>query len=195
MLPEELLLNISKGDNAAFRQFYELFKARVYNTCLLHVQNAPEAEELTQDVFIEVHNKAGDFKGNSAVSTWVYRIAVNKCIDLLRYKGRQKRFAFITSIFNKDTGELKYDRVEFEHPGVKIENKEKAARLFAAIRQLPENQQSAFILKYIEGLPQKDIADVLAITEKAAESLLQRAKGNLRKSLGDLYDENEGLKQ
>jgi len=193
MQPEELLFQIGKGDNTAFKQLYELFKVRVYNTCLSHLQNESDAEEATQDVFVEVHRSAAGFKSNAAVSTWIYRIAVNKCIDRIRHNNRQKRFAFVTSIFNKDSGELMHNPPEFNHPGILAENKEKAARLFKSIRELPENQQSAFILKQVEGLSQKEIAYILDMTEKGIESLLQRAKANLRKKLGDIYDKNEGF--
>ncbi|MCB0700410.1 MAG: RNA polymerase sigma factor [Chitinophagaceae bacterium] len=175
----------------SFKQFYELFNARVYNTCLSHLQNEAEAEEAAQDVFLEIHKAAASFKGTSKVSTWVYRITVNKCIDLIRYKNRQKRFAFISSIFNKDTGELMHNPPEFNHPGIVYEQKEKAAKLFGAIKQLPENQQTAFILKQVEGLSQKEVAEIMDMGEKAVESLLQRAKSNLRKMLGDMYRETK----
>ena len=191
MQAEELLFLISNGDNAAFKQLYELFKGRVYNTCLSHLQHAGEAEEATQDVFVEIHKSSGEFKGNAAVSTWVYRITVNKCIDRIRHRNRQKRFAIVTSIFSKETGALLHNPPEFNHPGVVYENKEKAVKLFSAIRQLPENQQSAFILKQVEGLSQKEVAGALDMSEKAIESLLQRAKANLRKILGDMYNETK----
>lgn len=194
MHAEELLYRVSKGDSLAFKELYELFKKRVYNTCLSHLQNQSDAEEATQDVFVEVHKNAVNFKATAAVSTWIYRIAVNKCIDRIRHNNRQKRFAFVTSIFSKDSGELMHDPPEFNHPGIAIENKEKATKLFNAIAQLPENQQSAFILKQVEGLSQKEVAYILDMSEKGIESLIQRAKVNLRKKLGDMYDKNEGFK-
>lgn len=192
MQPEELLFHIANGDTSAFRQLYELFKSRVYNTCLSYLQNTAEAEEATQDVFVELHHSAASFKGTSSVSTWVYRITVNKCLDRIRYNNRQKRFAFLSSLF-KPTGEMAHDPGHFEHPAASLEQKEKSVVLFKAIRQLPENQQTAFILKQVEGLSQKEIAAIMDLGEKAVESLLQRAKGNLRKILSDYYDNNEGL--
>lgn len=191
MQPEELVILICNGDRHAFKQFYELFKARVYNTCLSHLQHVSEAEEATQDVFLEIHRNACSFRQDASASTWVYRITVNKCIDRIRYKKRQKRFAFVSSIFHKDTGELMHDPPEFRHPGVVSEQKDRAASLFAAISQLPDNQRSAFILKQVEGLSQKEVAYIMDLSEKALESLLQRAKGNLRKTLGDLYRETK----
>ena len=190
MLPNELILLIAKGDETAFRQLYELYKERVYNTCIYYLQQVTEAEEITQDVFVEVYHSAAGFRGNSSVATWVYRIAVNKCLDRLRYQNRQKRFAFVSSLFNKETGALMYDAPGTDNPGKALENKEKAKILQDAIRQLPMNQQTAFILRQVEGLSQKEIAEIMGMGEKAVESLIQRAKTKLRKLLGAIYDQN-----
>lgn len=153
---------------------------------LSYVQLRPEAEELTQDVFVEIYQSAEKFAGNAALSTWVYRITVNKCLDFLRYQKRQKRFAALKSLFWGETGELRYDPPDFDHPGVLLERQEAARLLFGAIRQLPEAQQTAFILSYVEDLPQAEVADVMGLSRKAVESLLQRAKANLRKRLEKL---------
>lgn len=193
MHPEEILILVAKGDKNAFGQLYALFKDKVYNTSISYLQQDNDAEEITQDVFVEVYHNAGTYKGGASVSTWIYRITVNKCLDRIRYNNRQKRFSFITSIFNKDTGGLQHDRPHFDHPGVGAENRERAAILFSAIRQLPENQQTAFILKQVEGLSQREISQIMDMGEKAVESLLQRAKANLRKILSDYYNSNEGL--
>lgn len=193
MQPEEILILVAKGDKDAFGQLYILFKDKVYNTCISYLQQSSEAEEATQDVFVEVYHNANTYKGGASVSTWIYRITVNKCLDRIRYNNRQKRFSFITSIFNKDTGGLQHDKPHFDHPGVGAENRQRATMLFNAIRQLPENQQTAFILKQVEGLSQREVAQIMDIGEKAVESLLQRAKTNLRKVLSDYYNSNEGL--
>lgn len=191
MKAEELLHYVSKGDAVAFGQLYELLKGRVYNTCLSYLQNTAEAEEATQDVFVEVHRRAGDFKGNAAVTTWVYRITINKCIDRIRHGQRKKRFGIVSSLFSKETGEAQQHPPVFEHPGIIAENKERAKLLFAAIAQLPDNQRAAFVLKHIEQLSQKEVAYIMEVGEKAVESLLQRAKANLRKALGDMYHETK----
>lgn len=192
MQAEELLYSIAKGDANALAKLYELFKNKVYNTALVYLHNVEEAEEVLQDVFLEVFNNAKNFKGNAAPSTWIYRITINKCIDKVRYRSRRKRFAFITSIFSKETGELVHDSPTPDHPGVIAEHKEQSKALFAAIDQLPDNQRAAFVLKQVEGLSQKEVAAVMDMSEKAVESLLQRAKGNLRKALGDIWERSKG---
>ena len=189
MTDAELIEHTARGNSDAFREVYELFKAKVFNTSISFLQNREEAEEVTQDVFLEVHRSAPQFKGESSVGTWIYRIAVNKSLDALRYRKRKKRFGFLISIIQKESGSLNVDVPDFHHPGVLLENQEKSSILFKAIDSLQENQKTAFVLSQVEQLPQKEIAVVMALSEKAIESLLQRAKGNLRNELEKYYPE------
>lgn len=152
-----------------------------------YVQQLEWAEDITQDVFIEVYQSIKDFNEQASLKTWIYRITVNKCLDALRAQKRQKRFAFLTGLFHKDTGALLYDLSHFDHPGILAEKKEDAKFLFEALQSLPANQKTSFILFQLEGMSQKEIADILNITDKAVESLMQRAKANLRKKLANLY--------
>ena len=172
----------------ALRNFLEQYQERVYNTALSFVKDVSDAEELSQDVFLTVWNSISGFKGESSLSTWVYRITVSKSLDLLRSKQRKKRFAFLTSLTTV-RNEIKHHPVNWVHPGILQENKEKAAYLFRAIDMLPDNQKIAFTLSKLEQLSQKEIAQVMEIKEGAVESLIQRAKQNLRKYLEGIYDE------
>lgn len=172
----------------ALKWFMGQYQVRVYNTALSFVKDLSDAEELTQDVFMTVWNSISDFKEESTLNTWVYRITVTKSLDLIRSRQRKKRFAFITSLTNSNN-EIKHHPVNWVHPGIVHENKEKAAYLFQAMDTLPENQRVAFTLSKIEQLSQKEIAEVMQIGEGAVESLLQRAKQNLRKQLESIYDE------
>jgi RNA polymerase sigma factor (sigma-70 family) len=151
------------------------------------VQNKEDAEDLTQEVFIEVFHSLEKFKQESSLSTWIYRITVNKSLDFLRKKNRKKRFGFMTSLFHKETGEINFDKGHFDHPGILLEKKENARILFEAIDLLSENQKTAFILFHVEELSQKEIAAIMNLSPKAIESLIQRAKTTLREKLGDLY--------
>lgn len=187
--PEILLEEIRRGNEKALQQLFLQLKDTVFNVSLGYTANREDAEEITQDVFVEVFHSANSFKGDSSVKTWVCRIAINKSLDYLRFKKRKKRFAILTSLFSKETGEVKYHQPDFNHPGVTLEDKEKAGYLFAAIEKLPENQRTAFILLKMEGLSQREAAETMQINEKALESLYQRAKQNLRKELAGIYNE------
>ncbi|MFK7983098.1 MAG: RNA polymerase sigma factor [Saprospiraceae bacterium] len=165
---------IAKGDKFAFREFYALFQERVYNTAISYVQNVADAEEITQDVFLKIYKNALKFKGTAAVSTWIYRITVNTALNVLK---KRQRFSFFK------LGREETAISDFDHPGILLEKKEDAKILFAEIKRLPSNQQTAFILSFIEGLPRQKVAAIMDTTLKAVESLLQRAKKNLRVQL------------
>lgn len=105
----------------------------------------------------------------------------------MRAKTRQKRSGLLSQLFDREGNEM-VTAPDFVHPGVLAENREKAGYLFKAIYSLPENQKTAFVLTHIEDLPQKEVAEIMDMTVKAVESLLQRAKANLRKQLGDMRE-------
>ncbi|RMD72507.1 MAG: sigma-70 family RNA polymerase sigma factor [Bacteroidetes bacterium] len=169
---------IGQGDRKAFEALYRRYADRVYNTALGFAKNAEDAEEITQDVFVRIWRGAQAFKGEAAVHTWIYRITVNAALSFLKKK---EKHAAVSS------GEGLPDGATFDHPGARLENKEKARLLFQVIDTLPDNQRTAFLLSYVEHLPRQEVADVMGLSLKAVESLLQRAKQNLRKRLEPLY--------
>lgn len=185
----ELLAQLTSGSTDALEQIFRLYKNNVFNLVLGYVQNHEDAEEITQDVFVEVYKSASSFRQDASLKTWLYRIATNKALDFIRYKKRKKRFGLITSLFSPTSGEPVLPFKEKQHPGVELEDKEKAYYLFKAINALPENQKTAFVLLKVELLSQKEAAEVMQINEKALESLYQRAKANLRKTLEKIYEE------
>ena len=182
----QLIARLKERDAAAFREIIETRQGLVYNTVLGLVQQAEDAEDVTQEVFIKVFESIHGFKGESAFSTWLYRIAVTTALEFLRRKKRKKRFGFMTSLFG-DSNEPVYEPADFVHPGVRLEERENARMLFAAIRTLPENQRVAFALHKVEGLSYQAVASVMEISVSAVESLIHRAKQNLRKKLENFY--------
>jgi RNA polymerase sigma-70 factor (ECF subfamily) len=160
----------------------------VYNLALNYVQNVEDAEEITQDVFVSVYQSIHSFQENSSLSTWMYRITINKSLDFLKSKQRKKRFALLTSLFFDNSNDLKHNPPEFNHPGVLLEHKEALGKLFKVINELPNKQKTALILHKIEQKSQAEVAEIMNISLKAAESLIQRAKTNLSKKL----DNSEG---
>lgn len=161
----------------------------VYNTVLGFLQNAEDAEDVTQDVFIKVYESIHQFKGESAFSTWLYRITVTSSLEFLRKKKRKKRFAFITGLLG-DNNEPRHDPPDFVHPGVQLDNREKGRMLFKALKQIPENQRIAFTLHKVEGLSYQEVAGAMETSVAAIESLIHRARQNLKKLLKDYYREN-----
>lgn len=166
-----------------FEELYNKNKNKVYNLALNYVQNTEDAQEITQDVFVAVYQTQNTFKEQSSVSTWIYRITINKCLDFLKAKKRKRRFAFLTSIFFENNSDLKHDPPDYNHPGILLEDKESLKVLFDRINELPDNQKTVLILHKIEQKPQAEVAEIMNLSTKAVESLMQRAKTNLAKKI------------
>lgn len=162
---------------------YKEHKDLVFNLALSYTQKVQDAEEITQDVFVAVYQGLGDFNQASKMSTWLYRITINKSLDFLKAKKAKKRFAFITSIFKDKSTELLYDLGHFNHPGILMEEKENVSNIFACINDLVPNQKTAIILSKIEGKSQKEVGVIMDLSPKAVESLISRAKENLKNKL------------
>ena len=182
----ELIEKLKHGDETAFKAIVEQWQDMVYNTILGIVQNETEAEDLAQDVFIKVFEKISTFKGDSKFSTWLYRIATTTALDHLRSKKRKKRSGFLQAL--SGSSDEKEQIPDFHHPGVSLDNKERATVLFKAIEALPDSQKAAYTLHKLEGLSYRDVSEVLNTTVSAVESLMSRANQNLRKQLEEYYN-------
>jgi RNA polymerase sigma factor (sigma-70 family) len=181
---------INKHDN--FEILYNEHKMLVYNVALNYLQNVEDAEEITQDVFIQLHESLSKFKEQSTLKTWIYRITINKCLDFIKHKNSQKRF-FIFG--KKSQNELELQNITtFEHPGILLENKENAAVLFKTINELNENQKTAFILSKIDGLSNPEISEIMQLSVSSIESLIFRAKTTLKEKLSNKFEEHRKKK-
>ena len=180
MTEQELIQGLKNRDELAFRELVLKYQDRVYNTVLGYVHHTADAEDLAQEVFIKIHHSIHQFREDSGLFTWIYRIAVTQSLDFLRKKKSQKRFGFIMNLFGNDN-RPNYEPVDFHHPGVQLDRKEDAAKLFVLINNLPENQKTALLLNKIEDLSYAEIAAIMQTTVPAVESLLHRAKQSLRK--------------
>ncbi len=185
MTEQELIYGLRNGEELAFKELVNRFQHKVFNTSLGLLQHHTDAEDIAQEVFIQVYRSINNFKEEASLATWIYRITVTKCFDNLRSKKRKKRFGFISSLFGEDNTPV-VDTADFNHPGVQLDKKEDAKILFKLIAELPEMQQTAFILNKVEELSYREIAVILNTTEPAVDSLLQRAKQNLRKKINQL---------
>lgn len=165
-----------------FEEIYHTNKNLVFNLALQYVQNKEDAEEITQDVFVSAYQSLNSFQYEAKMSTWLYRITIHKALDFIKAKNRKKRFALLRSIFGIQN-ELEIDTPVFDHPGVSLEQKESLEQLFKHINSLPDNQKTALILSKIEEKSQIEIAEIMQLSPKAVESLVQRAKVNLLKKL------------
>ena len=168
-----------------FDAIYHEHKGLVFNLALNYVQNTQDAEEITQDVFVSAYKALASFRKESKVSTWLYRITINKSLDLIKKRKRKKRFGFVTSLFFDNTNDIKFDQPSFDHPGVQLEHKEAIENIFKHINTLPPNQKTALILSKLEGKSQAEISVIMETSVKAVDALVQRAKKGLSKRLNN----------
>ncbi|MDD5361771.1 MAG: sigma-70 family RNA polymerase sigma factor [Ignavibacteria bacterium] len=185
MTDSETIENLRTGDEQSYKMLVEDFGNKVFNTVLGLIQNHQDAEDITQEVFIEVFKSVNKFRCDSSLSTWIYRIAINKSLETIRKNKRKKRFAFLHSF--SDLKKEAEGVTDFVHPGVLLENKERSAVLFKAISKLPENQKITYNLSKVDGLSNKEIAEIMKMSIQSVESLLHRAKVNLKKYLTNYY--------
>lgn len=175
-----LIAGLKAKDELAFREVVEVYQDMVYRTCFGFLHNSEDAEDLAQEVFIQVHNSIEKFRGDSKLSTWLYRIAVNKSLNKIR-GGKFSKFIDLDSLFESQ------HNTTTNNPYGTLENKERADILNRAIDKLPPNQRTAFILSKYQGVPNKEISEIMSMSLSSVEALHHRAKKNLQQLLVNYY--------
>ncbi len=175
---------ILDGEKDKFRILVEQYQQMVFRTCMGFLHNKDDADDLTQDVFIQAYQSLAGFKSESSFSTWIYRIAVNASLNMVR-KSRgnsilQRFELFSGTVHGKEL--TLPDSIE-ENPENILIRHEHVEWLQKALDSLPEKQRTAIVLSKYDDLSQKEIAEIMNTTEGAVEALLQRAKKNLREKL------------
>ncbi|WP_405576743.1 RNA polymerase sigma factor [Winogradskyella sp. Asnod2-B02-A] len=188
MTETEFIRELKSKSTVAYSKLVDDFQQKVFATCISFVPNKEDAEDIAQEVFVEVYNSIHKFKGDSKLSTWIYRITTNKCLEFIRKKSTKKRFAFLQSITGNAIPMDKTDYfTEMNHPGILLENKELNATLFKAINGLPKSQSVIFTLHKIDGKSYQEVAEITNKSLSSVESLMFRAKKNLQSILENYY--------
>jgi RNA polymerase sigma-70 factor, ECF subfamily len=182
MSDKELVEQILNGDYSHFRHLVEEYKLQVQRTCYGFTQSQSDAEDIAQEVFIEVFESLGSFRHQSKISTWIYRIAVNKSLNHLR---KQKRRLIVQSLEDLLVGKGKAEEYIDDRrlPDDFTDPDENTKRLKLALNELPNNQRVAITLYTYQQLSYKQISEVMDISVSSVESLIFRSKRNLRKIL------------
>jgi RNA polymerase sigma-70 factor, ECF subfamily len=171
----ELARSAGNGDMAAFEEIYTRHHRRVYSICLRMLQNASEAEDLTQDVFIQLYRKIGSFRGDSAFTTWLHRMTVNQV--LMHFRKRNVKFEKTT-----EEGETPEQIVSGTANPERMRIVDKIA-LDNAIAQLPEGYKNVFVLHDVEGFEHEEVARILGCSVGTSKSQLHKARLKLQKLL------------
>ncbi len=184
MNEQELIKQLVQKSETAFKWLVESYSGVVFNTILNILHDETEAEDAAQEVFIKIYESIGSFRQDAALSTWIYRLAINKALDKTRRRKTRERLHQVIPWWMP--GENKTGKTTFIHPGILLEHKEKAALLFKAIDGLPEKQKIAFTLIKVQGMKYEEVSKIMDQQIKAIESLISRAKQNLQQKLKNM---------
>jgi len=168
------------GDAAAFERIYRLHSRKVYNLCLRMAGDRTEAEDLTQDVFLQLFRKIGMFRGESAFSTWLHRVAVNTVLQRFRKKAPAETSA--ETILNPEE-EFATLPTEFGGPDLRLNGVIDRITLHAAINELAPGYKAMFVLHDVEGYDHSEIARMFGCTVGNSKSQVHKARLQLRKAL------------
>lgn len=182
MTEYELIHSIINGNKQNFRELVEQYQSMVFRTVMGFVHSNEDAEDLTQEIFIQVYQSLNKFQGDAQFSTWLYRIAVNTSINFVNKQNRKNIFQQIGDFIQN----LNPNEYSEKNPEDLTIEKERESQIKRAIDSLPEKQRTAFVLSKYDDLSQKEIAIIMDITEGAVEQHLQRAKKNLQQKLSSL---------
>jgi len=171
---EHLIRRFRSGDVSAFEELVRAYQDRIYNLCRYMLRSPLDAQDAAQDVFLKAYKGLEDFKPNSSLYTWIYRIAVNTCLD---YKRKSRREA----LKHKSLAETS---PAAEPISTQIHNsKEASEAIQQALAELRENSRAVLVLREIEGLSYEEIAEVLSASVSAVKSRLSRARQEFRRVL------------
>ncbi len=174
---------LQNGSQSEFEQLLQEYRDKVINICYGFLSSREDAEDVAQEVFVEVYRSIGQFRREAKLATWISRIAVNKSIDTLRKRKRKKRLVDLKGLFfAKGCGAAHQD------PAEPLNLKERRDILFMAMQNLPTKQRTALVLCKIELLSNKEAAKVMRTSVSAVESLLFRGRANLEKELRQYYE-------
>lgn len=175
----EAIERAKRGDGGAFSRLYELHKRRVYSLCLRMTANSAEAEDLTQEVFMQLFRKLHTFRGESAFSTWLHRLAVNAVLMHLRKKG-----LVAVSLEETTEGEEgESPKKEVGGPDNLLAGSIDRVNLQRAIQRLPPGYKTVFVLHDIEGYEHNEIAEIMGCSVGNSKSQLHKARMKLREYL------------
>jgi RNA polymerase sigma-70 factor (ECF subfamily) len=182
----ELVRRAQQGNSDAFASLFHSHKARIYSVCLRMTNNAAEAEDLTQDAFLQVFRKLATFRGDSALSTWLYRIAVNTV--LMHFRKKVLRQISLDEPYNQDA---KVVRREYGSRDDRLTGSVDRIALARAIKELPDGYRTIFLLHEVEGYEHQEIAELLDCSVGNSKSQLHKAKLRIRELLGRARQEEE----
>lgn len=189
----ELVKLIKKGNLKALEDIVEKYETKVFNLAMKFMGCQEDAEEVSQDVFITLYQKAGSFKGNSAFSSWLYRITVNSAFMKLRKRKKDLSVSINDLLTPNHRDWIERDTSYNSCSESQIVNMELTGILNQAILKLPVRYRSVFVLKDVDGLSNQEVSSLLDLSMPAVKSRLHRARIMLQKRLNVCYKDYTGV--
>jgi RNA polymerase sigma-70 factor (ECF subfamily) len=187
--PDISLDALQTGDRTEFARLVDAYSTKIYRLALKMLGDEQDAEDVLQNTFMKALQSIKKFEGRSSLSTWLYRIAVNEALMMLR---RQKPTVQVAMDYEDDEDEIQHP-IQFTDwcclPEEDLLSEEARRHLDEAIRRLPEKLQVVFLLRDIEGLSIRETSEALGLTETAVKTRLLRARLKLREQLSTYYGE------
>ncbi len=185
---KELIKKLKQGKNEFFPELISKYKSVVFGHAMSYLRNAQDAEDVTQEIFVNIFNYIKNFRGDSSLSTWIYRITVNTCKNKLKQLSRIRSRIADEPMENSEDGQPESmiacirEKQEKEPDNVYISN-EVRNTVYKRMGELPEEQREVITLRDIDGLSYEEIAKITKQSVQAVKSKLFRARENLRSKL------------
>lgn len=186
---KKIIEDILSGETEMYRLLVERYHEKIFILVRGFVHQTEDAEDVTQETFMQAFVSLGSFNGRSEFSTWLYRIGINSAYDFIRKRKRKSIVEFYTEKISALTDFISTTKTE--NPQTIMSCRETEEIIYKEIDNLPANQKTALILSRLDGLSQKEIAEIMSLSVQAVDSLVQRAKRQLKIKLISIINEKE----
>ncbi|BBO67145.1 RNA polymerase sigma-H factor [Desulfosarcina alkanivorans] len=190
MHDEELVLRLQRGDEWAFQLLVRRFRRKLFSIAFGITLDAEESQDIVQEVFLQVYQSVGNFRGDASLTTWLHRITVNRCLNWKRRWARRFRWLHVTS---DDTDDQQGKALESDLPSPenRVAGAQTRQQIDDALKKLPEQTRTVFVLRELEGLSYEAIADAVGIKLGTVRSRLFNARKRLREILQPLMEDEK----
>lgn len=191
---DDFITRLKRQDEKAFQELVKKESPKMYSICLQYLADTQAAEDLVQEIFIKIFESIESFNEQAKLSTWIHRITVNACLEEVRRLKAKKRSFFSKALARSDDEQEYWNESLTEGQSIdqNLEQKAHTKALYQAIYQLPDEQQTAFVLHNLQEMSTKEVAEIMEKTVPSVEGLLHRAKARMKELLYDYYKENIG---
>ncbi|WP_312046286.1 sigma-70 family RNA polymerase sigma factor [Anaerotignum sp.] len=187
---KQLISRAKQGDMTAFERLVEQHEKIVYNVTLRMMNHSEDAKDISQEVWIKAYRSIENFDERSAFSTWIYRIAVNTCIDEMR-KRKGKQCFSLDNELEDDEGSWKQEIADNgDTPEESLMRKEMKSEIVTALETISEDYKTVFVLRDMQGLSYEEIAEITGLALGTVKSRISRARNNLKEEILNIWERN-----